>query len=246
MKQLSRLTLLLGITLLTGCLYDNPPSGPSRNIDTWLVGQWETKDKADHSVKVTVTPEILSTTPFAKSIDGMVASSTRYHITLSGLRGGDQEFEAWISRVDDFVILVVKSLNQGNSYGKYALYHYELLAPGTPPPGGIGATRIRLSELQLDDSCRSLDSYKLRAAIRHGLKDGTLLTAYDVAAVRKEEAKQNASAPIGADLSKPEVKSSNGQSDSSTSIEIPGSVIWTKTGGVTLHGETFSCPRTGE
>ena len=239
MKHLSRLTLLLGIALLSGCLYDNPPSGPSRNIDTWLVGQWETKDKANHTLKATVAPAQLTSTPFGREIDGIVASPTRYRITLSGLRGGGQEFEAWISRVDNFMILVVKSLNQGNSYGKYALYHYELLAPGTPPPGGIGATRIRLSELQLDESCQSLDSYKLRAAIRQALKEGTLLTAYDVAAVRKEEAKQNASAPIGADLSKPEVKSSNGQSDSSTSIEIPGSVIWTKTGGVTLHGETF-------
>ena len=225
--------------LLSGCLYDNPPSGPSRNIDTWLIGQWEAKDKADHSFKATVSPAISTSTHFGKAIDVMVASPTRYHISLSGNLGGDQEFEAWISRVDNFSILVMKSLTQGNSYGRYALYHYELLAPGTPPPGGIGATRIRLSELQLDESCRSLDSYKLRAAIRKALKDGTLLTAYDVAAVRKEEAKQNASSPIGADLSKPEVKSSNGQSVSSTSLDIPGSIIWTKTGGITLHGETF-------
>lgn len=236
MNKLLRFALLLGATLLSGCLYENPPSGPSRNIDTWLVGQWEAKDKADHSLKATVSPLISTPTPFAKQIDGIVASSTRYHISLSGIRGGGQEFEAWISRVDNFAILVMKSLNQGNSCGKYALYHYELLAPGTPPPGGIGATRIRLSELQLDESCRSLDSYRLRAAIRQALKEGTLLSAYDVASIRKEEAKQNAAAPIGADLSKPEVRSSNRQS---SSLEVAGSVIWTKIGGVTLHGETF-------
>jgi hypothetical protein len=239
MNHILRLTALLGVFLLSGCLYDNPPSGPSRNIDTWLVGQWQSKDKQGHTFKVIVSPALAPTISLGKEIDGLVASSTRYRISLSGVRGGDQEFEAWISRVDSFAILVVKSLNQGNSYGKYALYHYELLAPGTPPPGGIGATRIRLSELQLDESCRSLDSYKLRAAIRQSLKDGTLLTAYDVAAVRKEEAKQNASSPIGANLSKPEVRSTNGLSDFSTSLEIPGSVIWTKTGGVTLYGETF-------
>lgn len=239
MNRILRLTSLLGVVFLSGCLYDNPPSGPSRSIDTWLVGQWKTKDKSGHVFKAIVAPAIAPALHLGKDIDGMVASSTRYRIALSGIRGGDQEFEAWISRVDSFAILVVKSLNQGNSYGKYALYHYELLAPGTPPPGGIGATRIRLSELQLDESCRTLDSYRLRAAIRQALKEGTLLTAYDVEAVRKEEAKQNASTPIGADLSKPEVKSSNGPSDSSTSLEIPGSVIWTKTGGVTLNGETF-------
>lgn len=239
MSHILRPIVLLAVLLLSGCLYDNPPSGPSRNIDTWLVGQWQTKDKAGHSLKATVSPAIAPTIPLGEAIDGMVASSTRYRISLSGIRGGDQQFEAWISRVENFAILVMKSLNEGNSYGKYALYHYELLAPGTPPPGGIGATRIRLSELQLDASCRSLDSYKLRAAIRQALKDGTLLTAYDVAAVRKAEAKEAPVMPSGIDLSKPEVNTPKENVIPSGTTEIPGSVIWTKTGGVTLHGETF-------
>ena len=194
MIRIPRLLPLMGtLLLLSGCLYDNPPSGPLRNIDTWLIGQWETKDKADNPCKAVVAPY----------------SSSHYRITLTGGRGGVQEFDAWISRVDGFSILVVKSLN-GAASGKYALYHHELLSPGKPEPGDIGATRIRLSELQLDDSCRSLDPFKLRATIRQGLNAGTLLAPYDVVAERKG-------------LNK----------------EVPGSAIWTKTGGVTLNGETF-------
>lgn len=188
------LSLLGSLLLLTGCLFDNPPSGPSQSIDTWLVGQWETKDKSGHTCRTVVAP----------------ASSSHYRISLSGLKGGTQEFDAWIGRVDGFSILILKSLNEGPCVGKYVLFHYELLSPAKPQPGNIGATRIRLSELQLDESCRSLDSYKLRAAIRQGLKEGTLLAPYDVVAERKGKTE-----------------------------EIPGSVIWTKTGGVTLSGETF-------
>lgn len=165
------LSLLGSLLLLTGCLFDNPPSGPSQSIDTWLVGQWETKDKSGHTCRTVVAP----------------ASSSHYRISLSGLKGGTQEFDAWIGRVDGFSILILKSLNEGPSVGKYAFFHYELLSPAKPQPGNIGATRIRLSELQLDESCRSLDSYKLRAAIRQGLKEGTLLAPYDVTESKKYE-----------------------------------------------------------
>lgn len=193
-RTIRLLSLLGSLLLLAGCLYDNPPSGPSQSIDTWLVGQWETMDKSGHTCRTVVAP----------------ASSSHYRISLSGLKGGTQEFDAWISRVDDFSMLTLKSLNEGPSLGKYAFYHYELLSPAKPLAGNIGATRIRLSELQLDESCQALDSYRLRAAIRQGLKAGTLLAPYDVVADRKGK-----------------------------TVETPGSVIWTKTGGVTLSGETF-------
>ena len=186
--------LLLGaLLLLSGCLYDNPPSGPSQNIDTWLVGQWDAKDKSGHDYHAVVAP----------------SSPSHYRITLTrhGIPTGD--YDAWISRVDGFTILVAKFLS-GQSTGKYALFHYELLAPATPPPGGVGATRIRLSELQLDPSAETLDSYHLRRDIRDALKAGTLLTPYDVVIDRQH----------GGDT-------------------IPGSVIWTKSGGVALNGETF-------
>ena len=195
LKILPLVGVLLLVTLpLAGCLYDTPPSGPVRSIDTWLVGQWQSKDKAGHTYSAVVTP---------------TTASDHYRVTFSRSGRGTQEFDGWISRVDGFSMLVLKSLD-GVGTGKYLLCHYELLAPGTPPPGGIGAERIRLSELQLDESTRALDPFRLRAAIRSALKAGTLLAPFDTVAERK------------------------GKIES-----IPGSIIWTKTGSATLNGETF-------
>jgi hypothetical protein len=194
--------LILGASLgLTGCLYDYAPSGPVRGIDTWLLGQWATHDKEGHQFTATVIP--------AQSNQGE-HSSDHYSVTFQ--RQGDEtlSFEGWISRVDNFSILVLRSLDAGETYGKFALYHYEILSRSPALPGGIGDRRIRLSELQLDESTRTLDSYNLRVAIRKALKSGTLLVPYDVVATLK-----------------------------GAKSEVPGSVIWTKTGSVTIHGETF-------
>jgi len=229
MKRLQILAsaLLVGAVLaLTGCLYDNPPSGPSQNIDTWLVGQWDARDKSGSDYHVVVAP----------------SSPSHYRITLT--RGGRTtgDYDAWISKVDGFTILITKILS-GEFAGKHALFHYELLAPGTPPPGGVGAARIRLSELQLDPSAETLDSYHLRRDIRDALKAGTLLAPYDVVSDRKADAKAASNAPKGTDLAKPETSGAHANAsdaDSSTeAVSVPGSVIWTKSGGVTLNGETF-------
>jgi hypothetical protein len=195
MNSLLRATLLpVATLLLSGCLYDNPPSGPSRSIDTALVGQWETIDRSGQVNRVTVTP----------------SSSDHYRIVWSGNKGTRTlGFDAWLGRVDDFSILVLKSLD-GQNEGKYLLLHHELLSPGFARPGEVGATRIRVSELQLDPSAATLDPYHLRRDIRDALKAGTLLAPYDVVTDRK-----------------------------SGGVKTPGSVIWTKTGGVTLKGETF-------
>lgn len=222
---------LVGIfVLLTGCLYNNPPSGPSKSIDAWLIGQWETKDKAGHQYHAVVTR----------------AASDHYHFSLQGKSGAPLEFDGWLSRVDNFSILVVKSLNHDATSGKYALYHYELLAPGTPPPGGVGATRIRLSELQLDESARTLDSFQLRAAIRSALKNGTLLPPYDVVVDLNQESKLQAAAASDALYLREFVSSGKFKTNTPSSTIVPpaqevlpGSIIWIKTGGVTLKGETF-------
>lgn len=214
------LPLIGTLVLLSGCLYDNPPSGPSGSIDTWLVGQWEATDKAGHHYKAVMS----------------APSSDHYHLAFFRPGAGTMEFDGWISRVDGFSILTLKSLNQGPTLGKHALYHYELLSPGSPPPGGIGATRIRLSELQLDPSAATLDSYHLRRDIRDALKAGTLLAPYDVATDRKADASEASQMPLGTDLSRPEVKIAK---PSTQRADVPGSVIWAKTGGVTLSGETF-------
>lgn len=188
------LPLLAVLICVSGCLYDHAPSGPVRDVDSWLLGQWATRDKSGHEFTAVVT---------RSSVD-------HYGVTFTPKGKSPLEFDAWISRVDDFMILVLKSLNEGDTYGKFVFYHYELLSQGPAPAGGIGANRIRLSELQLDESARSLEPVKLRAAIRSALKDGTLLLPHNVVADLKTGKE-----------------------------EIPGSIVWTKTGGVTFHGETF-------
>ena len=133
-------TLLIGVFLgLTGCLYDYAPSGPVRDIDTWLLGQWGTQDKSGHRFTAVVTRD---------NVD-------HYKVEFQKQGGETLEFDGWISRVDDFSLLVLRSLNKGETYGKFAIYHYELISKGTAPVGGIGANRIRLSELQLDESTRA-------------------------------------------------------------------------------------------
>jgi hypothetical protein len=230
MNLVHRLVPLLGILLLlSGCLYDNPPSGPTKSIDTWLVGQWQTQDKSGHEYQAVVSRP----------------TSDHYHLSILTKSGMPFEFDGWLSRVDGFSILVVKSMNQGPSLGKFSLYHYELLAPSPAPPGGIGSTRIRLSELQLDDSCRTLDPYHLRAAIRSALKAGTVLPPYDVVADVKQQKKlQEAytadSAFLSGFVTKGEMKTNAvAPTPAAASESIPGSVIWYKNGGVTLKGETF-------
>jgi hypothetical protein len=220
---MNRFLPLLGLSLLLcGCPYNSAPSGPSQSIDTWLVGQWAAKDKSGRDYQAVV----------ARS------SSDHYAITFTGRGKSPETYDGWISKVDGFSILVVK-FTEGSSVGKYALFHHELIAPGTPPHGGIGATRIRLSELQLDPSAENLDPYHLRRDIRDAMKAGTLLAAYDVASVRKEEAKESEETRKPIDLAKPEVKTSSNTTLSSELLSTPGSVIWTKTGDVTLQGETF-------
>ena len=222
---------VLGISLLlNGCLYDNPPSGPAASIDTWLAGQWETKDSAGHLFKTIIAP----------------TSSDHYRVTLIQNGKSSTSFDAWISRVDGFSILTLKSLNEGLSLGKFSLFHYELLAPGTPPPGSVGPTRIRISELQLDESCRMLNSFHLRAEIRKALKGGTLLPPRDAAAELKEDKKlREASAADIAYLNdftysgKLRTNAKGANRSSEAREKIPGSIIWIKTGGVTLEGETF-------
>ncbi len=188
------LPLLAVLLLLSGCIYDYAPSGPVKDIDTWLLGQWSTQDKAGHQFSAVVTR----------------SSADHYRVEFQKQGGETQVFDGWISRVDDFSILVLRSLNEGPTFGKFALYHYEIMSKSPAPVGGIGANRIRLSELQLDESTHSLDSYNLRAAIRKALKDGSLLVPHNVVADLKSHQE-----------------------------EIPGSIVWSKTGGVTFSGEKF-------
>lgn len=219
--------LVLGLSfLLSACLYDHPPSGPSCDIDTWLIGQWKAVDKSGHACSAVMSR----------------ASADHYHLQLDTPGKAAMEFDGWISRIDGFPILVLRSLDSGPTPGKCSLFHYELLAPSKPLPGEVGATRIRIRELQLDESCRTLDPFHLRKAIRSALRAGTLLPAYDVVAEKTRQAAEKKAYAADAVYLKSFLSSGRikaGTNAPASSVEVPGSVIWTKTGGVTLKGETF-------
>lgn len=149
--------------LFSSCLYDHSPSQPASQISTALVGIWTAQDKNGKVFEATVTPE----------------SNLRYHVSCYDKDKNEKdpwEFEGWISRVDNLKILTLRSLSSDPRYqGKHLLFHYEVIAPGTAPIDNVGPRRIRITQLQLDESARSLDSKKLRQAIRERLKQQTLL-----------------------------------------------------------------------
>jgi len=150
--KLPALLLLLPLFLLSGCLFDNPPTGPSRSMNTWLLGQWEHKTKEGKTLKATVGP-----------LDG-----SRYVIYLQEFNKAGKlvqttTYPAWISRVGQIPLLTVE-VNSGEGT-RYAVMSYQLLDP----------LSVRIRQLQMDDSARSLSSFQLRVAMRRQFKEGTLL-----------------------------------------------------------------------
>lgn len=159
--------LILGISFLitlffTGCLYENPPSQPASQVDTWLIGTWITQDKSGKIYEAIISPE----------------TNTRYHVSFCNKDKNEKpsEFEGWISRVGNLKFLTLQSLSTDSRYrGKYLFLHYELVKREKAPFKGVGPCRIRIIQPELDASARTLDSYHLRQAIQENLQKGILL-----------------------------------------------------------------------
>jgi hypothetical protein len=163
MKTFSRFLALIASLLLSSCLYDHAPSRPASQINTALVGTWTAQDQHGRVLEAKVTP----------------MSNLYYHISCYDKDKNEKnpwQFEGWISRVDDLKLLTLRSLSSDRRYqGKYLLFHYEVIAPGKAPVSGIGAPRVRITQLQLDLSARHLDPKALRQAIREELNQQRLL-----------------------------------------------------------------------
>lgn len=171
MKFLLLLPFLGGLLLLSGCLYDHPPSKPASQIDTWLLGDWEAQDQNGKNYSATLTPK----------------DNTHYHVTFYD-QSSPSEFEGWISRVGKVKFLTLRSLNPSSpQHKKYLFLYYEMLQPTKPPINGVGTRQIRIKEPQLASSARSLDSYHLRQSIQKALNKGTLLAPTDGVIWRKTE-----------------------------------------------------------
>ncbi len=156
--RLPALALLLISVLLTGCHFDNPLSGPSKDVNTWLLGVWEYKDlKAKKTYRAQVTP----------------ISDERYAVVLRELGKTPKEtrklwmFEGWISRVGGarFLNLQCKqSASKEIPVGANFFVHYQV----------VDQVDVIIRPLQLD-SAPDATSIQLRQEVRSKQKQGTLL-----------------------------------------------------------------------
>ena len=154
MRIFARLVLILLPLLLAGCRFENPlTTNPSEDLNTWLLGEWELKEKGGTSTAV-VAP----------------LSGDRYsvHVSLAPIgRNGRREydFEAWSSRDGNSLFFTMRSLKNSANLpeGAHVFLHAQM----------IDQVTVRLRPLQLD-SPENATGLELRKEIRSRLKEGTL------------------------------------------------------------------------
>lgn len=154
MRIFARLVLILLPLLLAGCRFENPlTTNPSEDLNTWLLGEWELKEKGGTSTAV-VAP----------------LSGDRYsvHVSLAPIgRNGRREydFEAWSSRDGNSLFFTMRSLKNSANLpeGAHVFLHAQM----------IDQLTVRLRPLQLD-SPENATGLELRKEIRSRLKEGTL------------------------------------------------------------------------
>lgn len=156
MRSLRALTLLLFSVLLAGCYFEHPlTGGPSKDINTWLLGAWEYKDESGKVYQAQLTP----------------ITSDRYAVTFRAPTKTAREvktwtFEGWTSRVGNSVFLTLKCLTTSGEIpeGGFVFFHYQV----------IGQNEVLIRPLQLEAS-PDMSSFHLRAQVRRQLKENTLL-----------------------------------------------------------------------
>ena len=122
MRIFARLALLLLPLMLGGCRFENPlTTSPSEDLNTWLLGEWQLKEKGGMSTAV-VAP----------------VSGDRYsvHLSLAPKGGGgrrDYDFEAWASRVGNSVFFTLRNLKNSANLpeGAHVFLHAQMIDQGT-------------------------------------------------------------------------------------------------------------------
>ena len=142
------LLLLAAVLLLPGCFLDQPLTGPSRSVNTWMLGVWEHPQSNGELLRAVVIPK----------------DSERYTIYFREYGKNkklkrEQEVDAWISRVGLVSFLTVEV------DGRYCPIHFQLLSP----------LEVRLRLPEFDPGSESLTPFELRKQVRQKFKDGTLL-----------------------------------------------------------------------
>jgi hypothetical protein len=154
MRFFARIGLFFLPLLLAGCFFDKPLTPtPSEALNTWLLGEWERKEKGGGVSRAIVTP----------AADDIY----RVQVSLAPAGGGRKEydFEAWASRVGDSTFFTLMSLRDSAKLPREAcvFLHAQLMDQNT----------VRLRPLQMGSPAAST-SLELRKEVRARLKDGSL------------------------------------------------------------------------
>lgn len=155
-KNLRALALLLCSVLLAGCYFDHPlTSGPSDDINTWLLGVWEHTDEKGRVFRAGVLP----------------LTGDRYTIWFRALGKRPQDtkewrFEGWPSRVGNSTFLTLKCETSAGQVpvGAYVFAHVQVL----------DQLHLITRPLQVDSGPET-SSFDLRKEVRSRLKDRSLL-----------------------------------------------------------------------
>jgi hypothetical protein len=155
MMRIRALALLLPCTLLIGCYFEHPlTGGPSKDINTWLLGVWEAEDKKGKTYRARVVP----------------ITGDHYFVAfqMPGRRRERRgwEFEGWISRVAYAPFLSLKcSVSSGEvPEGAFVFVNYQVIDQNT-----VITRRLEL------DSPPEATSQQLRAEVRLRLRENSLI-----------------------------------------------------------------------
>ena len=150
------LACLLLCTLLTGCFFEHPlTSGPSKDVNSWLLGVWESTDSKGRTYRARVVP----------------ITSDRYYVSFRtpGKKAGGKvwEFEGWISRVAYSRFLSLKcAVTSGEvPEGAYVFVNYQVINQNT----------VVIRRLELD-SPPEATSQQIREEVRQRLRDNSLMS----------------------------------------------------------------------
>lgn len=155
--RIQALGWLLLCTLLTGCFFEHPlTSGPSKDINTWLLGVWESTDSKGRNYRARVVP----------------ITGDRYFVSFQALGGKKAprrvwEFEGWISRVSYSRFLSLRcSASSGEiPEGAYVFANYQVIDQNT-----VVTRRLELG------SPTEATSQQIREEVRQRLKENSLMS----------------------------------------------------------------------
>jgi hypothetical protein len=161
------LACLLLCTLLTGCFFEHPlTSGPSKDVNSWLLGVWESTDAKGRTYRARVVP----------------ITSDRYYVSFRtpGKRTGGKvwEFEGWISRVAYSRFLSLKcAVTSGEiPEGAYVFVNYQVINQNI-----VVTRRLELG------SPPEATSQQIREEVRQRLRDNSLMPDEGLKWIRTSE-----------------------------------------------------------